>query len=111
MILPQKTTTKLGPGAGRASPDGTTRCLGGPFWFGSVVKQFFVFCVANGKLSVTLLLELAEAITDFLVADDIVRSIHLACDRLRLFPQRQFIRIKGMELRWCRLDRLHNGVC
>src|SRR5215831_1275551 len=69
------------------------------------------FCDANGELSVTLLLELAEAITDFLVADDIVRSIHLACDRLRLFPQRQFIRIKRMELRWCRLDRLHNGVC
>src|SRR5262245_26095285 len=69
------------------------------------------FCDANGELSVTLLLELAEAITDFLVADDIVRSIHLACDRLRLFPQRQFIQIKRLELRWCRLDRLHNGVC
>src|SRR5262249_16871433 len=65
---------------------------------------------ANGEVSVTLLLEFAEAITDFLVADDIVRSIHLARDRLSLFPERQVVRIDWMELRWRCFDRFHDRV-
>ena len=61
---------------------------------------------ADGKMAVTLVLQLLEAIANLLIADDIIGPIDFAGNGLRFFPKRHIVGIKWLELRRLRLDRL-----
>ena len=72
--------------------------FGGAFEIGIGTEAVLRFCDADWELSVALILQLAEAVADLLITDDVIGAIHFSSNGLRFFPKRHVVRVNRMEL-------------